>query len=99
MKFGFNDINHIFAIYFRGQSTDKTCVFCVRSALESQRLNETIGYDNTQQLPAILPGSGRAAFCGRAQHNLNGVRPWNRTGLRGGFDRLPGVVTFELRWG
>jgi len=34
MKFGFNDINHIFAIYFRGQSSDKTCVFCVRSALE-----------------------------------------------------------------
>jgi hypothetical protein len=27
-----------------------------------------------------------------------GVRPWNRTGLRGGFDRLPGVVILELRW-
>ena len=34
IKFGFNDINHTFAIYFRGQSTDKTCVFFVRSALE-----------------------------------------------------------------
>ena len=41
MKFGFNDINHIFAIYFRGQSSDKTCVFCVRSALESQRLKQS----------------------------------------------------------
>jgi len=27
-----------------------------------------------------------------------GVRPWNRTGLRGRFDRLPGVVILELRW-
>jgi hypothetical protein len=28
--------------------------------------------------------------------SLIGVRPWNRTGLRGGFDRLPGVVVLEL---
>jgi hypothetical protein len=27
-----------------------------------------------------------------------GVRPWKRTGLRGRFDRLPGVVILELRW-
>jgi hypothetical protein len=30
--------------------------------------------------------------------HITGVRPWNRTGLRGGFDRLPGVVILELRW-
>jgi len=29
---------------------------------------------------------------------LFGVRPWKRTGLRGRFDRLPGVVILELRW-
>ena len=27
-----------------------------------------------------------------------GVRPWNRTGLGGSFDRLPGVVVLEASW-
>jgi len=71
MKFGFNDINHIFAIYFRGQSTDKTCVFWVRSALESQRLNETIGYDNTQQLPLYCQDLAAQLFV--AAHSITSM--------------------------
>ena len=29
--------------------------------------------------------------------SMGGVRPWSWTGLRGGFDPLPGVVILELR--
>jgi hypothetical protein len=38
------------------------------------------------------------SFTDHEKFRVYGVRPWNRTGLRGGFDRLPGVVILELRW-
>jgi hypothetical protein len=41
---------------------------------------------------------GSAGHSSGKNCHKGGVRPWNRTGLRGGFDRLPGVVILELRW-